>query len=219
MLKFPKLPLRKTSGVREKVAPPNTSGASSVSVQEWLPFSDIHGSVIYRKDGGLVAVLRVQPFNLSLKSVNEKKRIISAVHEALNGQQEQFQILSLARPVDLDSYLRKLEDMTREITENSRRRRLLQNYLRYVAGLVASGEALERRYYILLSQAAGKQAREEVLQRAHELAMNLERAGLKVNVCDDQEIIDLLFCFTHPAQAAFERPPGAVSSIATHVEY
>lgn len=215
MLKFFKLPLRK-SGARKKVTPPETSG---VSVQEWLPFSDIHGGVIHRKDGSVVAVLRVQPFNLALKSANEKKRIISAVHEALNGQQEQFQILSLARPVDLDAYLCKLEDMTREITENSRRRRLLQNYLRYVASLVASGEALERRYYILLPQQVGKQAREEVLQRAHELAMDLERAGLKVNVCDDQEIVDLLFCFTHPVQAAFERAPSIAFNIVTQVEY
>ncbi|CEP67119.1 Uncharacterized [Moorella glycerini] len=172
------------------------------AVQDWLPWKDIAGGVITRKDDQVVAVLKVEPFNLALKSENEKKRIITAVHEALNGQREAFQIFSLGRPVDLDAYLRGLQDLVRE-TGNPARKKLLQDYTRYVATLVASGEALERRYYILLP---GKE-QVEVLQRAHELASNLERSGLKVGVCCDREIIDLIFVFTHPAQAAFERPP------------
>ncbi|MDN5347392.1 MAG: hypothetical protein PWP65_956 [Clostridia bacterium] len=177
------------------------------TVQDWMPFKDIAGGVIIRRNGGQVAVLRVAPVNLALKSEAEKGRIIQAVHEALNGQREAFQVFSLGRPVDLDAYLKLLEEKVRETAE-PKRRRLLQDYLRYVAGLVAGGEALERRYYILLPQPPGKQAREEVLQRAHELAADLGRAGLQVQVCGDQEIIDLLFCFNHPAQAAFERPPA-----------
>ncbi|KYH31330.1 hypothetical protein [Neomoorella mulderi] len=176
--------------------------AARKAVQDWLPWKDIAGGVITRKDGQVVAVLKVEPFNLALKSENEKMRVITAVHEALNGQREAFQILSLGRPVDLDAYLRGLQDLARE-TGNLARKKLLQEYTRYVATLVASGEALERRYYILLP---GKE-QVEVLQRAHELASNLERSGLKVRVCSDQEIIDLVFVFTHPAQAAFERPP------------
>ncbi|MBO8129281.1 MAG: TraC family protein [Peptococcaceae bacterium] len=184
-------------------------------VSQWLPFKDIHNSVIERKDGTLVAVLRVMPYNLNLASDNEKRRIIGAVHEALNGQQEPFQILCLPRPVDLDAYLQNLESMAQEIIANLPRKRLLQNYLRYVGSLVAGGQAMERRYYVLLPHRKGNDAFEEVLQRAHELASSLQRAGLRVSVCDDQEIIDLIFCFTHPAQAAFERPPGIEPTITT----
>jgi hypothetical protein len=193
-----KLPVKKKTPKQQQVD--NT--AARKAVQDWLPWKDIAGGVITRKDGQVVAVLKVEPFNLALKSENEKMRVITAVHEALNGQREAFQILSLGRPVDLDAYLKGLQDLARE-TGNPARKKLLQEYTRYVATLVASGEALERRYYILLP---GKE-QVEVLQRAHELASNLERSGLKVRVCSDQEIIDLLFVFTHPAQAAFERPP------------
>lgn len=192
-----KLPRKKKPAKQQQV-----DQTARKAVQDWLPWKDIAGGVITRKDGQVVAVLKVEPFNLALKSESEKKRIITAVHEALNGQREAFQILSLGRPVDLDAYLKGLQDLARE-TSNPARKKLLQEYTRYVATLVASGEALERRYYILLP---GKE-QVELLQRAHELAMNLERSDLKVHICEDQEIIDLVFVFTHPAQAAFERPP------------
>lgn len=192
-----KLPKKKPSNQQQ------VDQSARKAVQDWLPWKDIASEVITRKDGQAVAVLKVEPFNLALKSENEKKRVITAVHEALNGQREAFQILSLGRPVDLDAYLRGLQDLAREIN-NPARKKLLQEYTRYVAALVASGEALERRYYILLP---GKE-QAEVLYRAHELASNLGRSGLKAEVCDDQEIVDLLFVFSHPAQAAFERPPA-----------
>lgn len=192
----------KLSGKKKPAKQQQVDQAARKAVQDWLPWKDIAGGVITRKDGQVVAVLKVEPFNLALKSENEKKRIITAVHEALNGQREAFQVLSMGRPVDLDAYLKSLQDLAREAS-NAARKKLLQEYIRYVGALVAGGEALERRYYILLP---GKE-QVEVLQRAHELASNLERAGLKVNICEDHEIIDLLFVFLHPAQAAFERPP------------
>ncbi|HBT47938.1 MAG TPA: hypothetical protein DEA73_08720 [Peptococcaceae bacterium] len=200
MLKFP----GKKEATKKKQA---TQEEARKAVQEWLPFKDIAGGVLVRKDAQVAAILRVEPFNLSLKSETEKKRIITAVFEAINGLKEPFQIVSLGRPVDLDAYLRELQGKARETTSFIRRK-LLQEYIHYdihyVSALVSTGEALERRYYLLLP---GKE-REEVLQRAHDLASNLERAGLKVTICEEQEIIDLLFVFLHPAQAAFERPPA-----------
>ncbi len=203
---------------RGKDATAEAKQDSKASVQQWLPFKDVADGVVYRRDGGLVSVLRVRPYNFALKSKNEKKRVISAVHEAFNGQREPVQILCLGRPVDLDAYLRHLENLSRDLTGKPGRRRLLQNYLRYVSGMVAGGEALERRYYILLPHKKGSQAREEAIQRAFELKEMLEGAGLDVDVCNDQEIIDLLFCFTQPVQAAFERPPALIPHISTQVD-
>ena len=195
LLKFP----GKKEASKKKQA---TQEEARKAVQDWLPFRDIARGVLVRKDNQAVAVLKVESFNLSLKSETEKKRIITAVFEALNGLKEPFQIFSLGRPVDLDAYLRELQEKAREAVSPARKK-LLQEYVRYVGTLVSSGEVMERRYYILLP---GKD-REEIVQKAHELASDLERSGLKVKICEDQEIIDLLFVFLHPAQAAFERPP------------
>ena len=124
------------------------------SAQDWLPFKDIVGNAIHKRDGSMVAVLRVDPMNISLKSDHEKQRIISAVHETLNGQREPVQVICLPRALDLDQYLSGLNERLKNTTD-SLKRRLLAEYVRYVAGLVTEGDVLERRYYILLEQKPG----------------------------------------------------------------
>lgn len=199
-----KLPLKKKE--KKAVTPEQIKKKAA---QDWLPFNDITSSFIYRTDGELVAVLRVEPLNITLKSENEKKRIITAMHEALNGQLEPIQIFCLPRPVDLDTYLEALQRQARE-TMNQTKKRLLQEYIQYVATVVRGGEAIEHRYYVLLSQKAGKHAKEELSQRTFELASNLGRSGLKITVCDDTAILDMLFSFLQPTQAAFEPTPVGV---------
>ncbi|CFX16367.1 Uncharacterized [Syntrophomonas zehnderi OL-4] len=177
-----------------------------MTAQDWLPIKDITSHFLFRKDGQLVAVLKIEPINIVLKSDSEKKRIVSAVHEAWNGIQYAIQILALPRPVDLDKYLDELQEIARETTDIARKR-ILQEYIHYIAGIVRGGEALERRYYLLISMAEVKQGKEELLKRAYELAANLETSGLKVNICDDVQIIDMAFSFLHPSQSAFEQIP------------
>jgi len=172
------------------------------AVQEWIPVRDVAEDLIVLKDGRYVCVLKVMPLNISLKSENEKKRIIQTVYEALNGFKESMQVFSIGRPVDLDSYIGYLQTKSKEET-NMTKKRLLQEYLKYVASIVTSGEAIERRFFIMLS---GKE-KDELKAKAHELANNLEKSGLKVELAADQDIIDLLFSFSHPSQAAFERAP------------
>lgn len=177
-----------------------------LSAQDWLPFRDIASHFIFRRDGQLVVVLKIEPINIILKSDSEKKRIVSAVHEAWNGIQYAIQILALPRPVDLDKYLNSLQGQARE-TGDIIRKRILQKYIYYVAGIVQGGDALERRYYLLTAMEEGKHGKEELLKRAFELAANLETSGLKVGVCDDIQIIDMMFSFLHPSQSAFEPVP------------
>ena len=180
-----------------------------LSAQDWLPIKDIASHFIFRKDGQLVVVLKIDPINIVLKSDSEKRRIVSAVHEAWNGIQYAIQILALPRPVDLDKYLNSLQEQARE-TADIIRKRILQEYIHYIAGIVRGGEALERRYYLLIAMEEGKQAKDELLKRGYELAANLESSGLKVNVCDDIKIIDMMFSFLHPSQSAFEPVPIGV---------
>lgn len=174
------------------------------SVQEWIPVKDVFEDLIILKDGRYICVLKVMPLNIELKSENEKKRIIQAVHEALNGLNDAIEILSIGRPVDLDQYLNYLQEKSREETM-SVKKRLLNEYLKYVASIVTSGEAIERRFFIMLS---GKE-KEELKAKAYELANNLEKSGLEIELAADQDIIDLLFIFSHPSQSAFERAPAS----------
>ncbi len=176
------------------------------TAQDWLPVADVYNSLLYRKDKHLVAILKVEPINISLLSDNEKKRIIAALHEVFNGIQEQIQIISIGRSVDLDGYIAGMEQTAQE-TQNFSRKKLLRGYIRQAAEMAAGGDTLERRFYILLSQKQGKYAEEELKNRARELAGNVASAGLSAELCSDKLIIDLLFAFHQPGQSAFERAP------------
>jgi len=176
------------------------------SAQDWLPIVDVGDGVMKRRDGWFISALMVEPLNIDLKSAREKKKIIRAVHEAFNGQMDAFQILCIGRPVDLDGYLQELEIMVGKA--DAKRKRHLREYARHVARIVTGGEALEHRYYILLSQEPDPYARDELLKRSYEMAGLLKKSGLKITICQEREIIDLLFTFMHPAQAAFERAPS-----------
>lgn len=174
------------------------------SVRDWLPIVDIRSKTIKKKDGCCVAVMRIHPVNMSLKSDNEKKRAVAALHEVLNGIKAPLQIFAIGRPIDLDSYLRRLNEKVTE-EPNQTRKRLLREYSRHVASVAAGGETAERRFYLLLSGEDDAHA----IGAAQELMTNLSGAGLLASLCDGQEIMEMLFCFFNPDKSATERVGGA----------
>ena len=175
------------------------------SVQGWLPVRDVAGDLIVRRDGHLVAAIRVEPAPFALLSPREQGRQVRGLFEALQGLDGPVQILALPRPLDLDRYILDLQGRLSEA--DGPRRVLLRGYLGYVRTLASTGGAVERRFYLLLpGGAAGRRGADEELRgRAGELAAGLTRAGLGAHPCDEREITDLLYVFLHPAQAAFER--------------
>lgn len=174
---------------------------SQDSVQTWLPIKDIAEGIMYRQDGLPVAVVRVQPAPFSLLSDRERERRITTLFEAIQSLPGQIQIAAVPRPIDLDQYIRDL-DQRHELADGPRKR-LLRGYRGYVRNLVAGAEAMEKRFFVLI--VGESNAEEELLQRSREFVSNLSRAELTAHVCDFREILDLQFTFFHAAQAAFER--------------
>lgn len=179
-----------------------SGGSANQSVQSWLPVRDVRDGLLVRADGSSVAAFRVDPAPFTLLSERERERRISGLHEALQALAGGAQIAVVPRPLDLDAYLANLESLLMEA--DGARRGLLRNYLAYVRGLVTSAGALERRFYVLLA-GEPRTTSDELLQQARELVAALGRAELSAHLCDERELIDLLFVFAHPAQAAFER--------------
>jgi len=192
------LPKKKTSGRGDCQAPGRDT------VQKWLPVQDISGGLMVRSDGRLVAVVRVEPAPFTLLSERERARRITALHEAIQALPGAAQVCAVSRPIDLDTYISGLEAM--QVDTDGPRRALLRGYTNYVRGLVTSAGAVERRFYVLIpGDEKRKGAGEDLLQKAREFVAALSRAELQARMCTDQELMDLLFCFFHPAQAAFER--------------
>jgi len=176
-----------------------------LTAEQWLPIETIDGDTIRRRDGTLVAAIAVQPINLLLLSEREQHRRIAALHEVLQGVRGSFQVLILPGPLDLDGYLHALEAEARAMAD-TRRRRILQQYTAYIRDVVQAGAAIERRFYVLISEPGDRPNAASILrERARDLAASLKAAGLEAYVLTDNELIDLCYVWAHPLQAAFER--------------
>ncbi len=78
--------------------------------QDFVPIKEVRDGVIILKDGGLRAVLVASSINLSLKSYDEQKAIISQFQTFLNGLDFSTQIVVQSRRLDIRPYLLTLEE-------------------------------------------------------------------------------------------------------------
>lgn len=176
------------------------------TAQSWLPIRDLHDGCLFRPDGGVVAGVMIAPFSLTLKSERERASAIQGFQAALNGLTTPWQLLSLYRPVDLDSYLASLDNAVVETTGT--RRRVLGDYSRWVRQQVQAGDSVERRYYLLMTR-TGKDAVAEHQQALRGLTDDLGRIrGFRADVLTDAAWRELLFLMFHAGQAAVESIPN-----------
>lgn len=174
------------------------------TAQQWIPIADIDRSIIYRKDNILVGILRVQPKNLNLLSDNEKKRIVDDLAEGFNGESEGFQIFCIGRPVDLNNYLEWLQNTAKEET-NFIKKTVLKGYIQQASEMASSGKTIERRFHIIVTKEIGNKAEIELMSRLKEFKIKLLQAELDSEICNDDELMDVLSLFANPIQTSFER--------------
>ena len=175
------------------------------TAQNWLPVKDLHDGFLIRPDGGVVAGVKISPFNLELKSERETHSIIQSFQAALNGLNVPWQLLSLYRPVDLDQYLGTLDDQISQW--QGMRRQVLRDYGQWVRAQAQSGQQVERRYYLLLTR-QGKDALAAHRSALRGLTEDVARIrGFRATILDDALWRELLFLVFHAGQAASETIP------------
>lgn len=175
-----------------------------LTANQWMPIADIEDNIVYRKDGCLVGMLRVQPLNIDLLSDRERKNKVSALSEELNGEKDYLNIFCIGRPVDLNNYLDWLQDKAKQENDFTRKR-LLNNFVKEATYKASSGETIERRFYIIITKQNENKAAADLLNRLAELKRKLSTVGLISHICKDDELLDVYSLFAHPIQASFER--------------
>lgn len=174
------------------------------TANQWIPISDIENNIVYRKDGHILGMLRVQPLNIDLLSDRERRNKVNALTEELNGEREPIQIFCIGRPVDLNNYLEWLQDKSKHENDYTRKR-LLKAFLKEASYKASSGDTIERRFYIIVSKEYSNKAEEELMNRLYELKRKISAAGLISEICNEDELMDVFSLFSHPIQASFER--------------
>lgn len=184
---------------------PRSGATGPVTTQAWLPLQDLHDGCLFRPDGGVVAGLALHAPALSLKSTAEQRQLIQGLQAALDALDCPWQIWTVPRPIDLDQYLGSL-DRAVETAPVGPRRRVLADYLRWVADLTRRGAAVERRSYLLMVRhGTDAVALHRQTLRAFQEALGHVR-GFTGQPLDDAAWRQVLFLVFHADRAAVEPP-------------
>ncbi len=187
------------------------------TAQQWIPIADIDGPMAIRKDDVLVKMIKITPENLDLYSEKEKRRKIEALAEGLNGETEGFKFFCIGRPVDLNNYLTWLQEKAKQESDFVRRN-LLKGFMHQASQMASSGETMERRFYLILTKPNGNKALMELNSRVEEFKEKFADAELEAEICDDDEVMDVLDLFANPNQAGIEKTRIS-HDITTFLEY
>ena len=110
---------------------------------------------------------------------------------------------SIARPVDVGSLI----DFLRNILNNSTdsiQKRLLRENIRETLNLTLVGDAVERQNLLIISEVLSDNAEQEIQKRAREIVQKFDNWGMKLEILNDQYLIQVCNSFTNLSVATKE---------------
>jgi type IV secretory pathway VirB4 component len=198
------------------------------STQLFLDISEIKNDTVIMKDGSLRAVLMVSSINFALKSEDEQNALISSYVTFLNYLNFPIQIVIQSRKLDIEVYIKRIEDAERNLTNELLRRQIL-DYKAYVKELVELGDIMTKRFFIAIPYSSLESTKtgffdklmavftpakvvrlkqdkfnkflHELNQRCEHVNMNISSIGLTSKRLDTQSLIELYYTSYNPAVA------------------
>lgn len=183
------------AGATQSLAPADND------LQGCLPIADIDQGVIRTRDGRLVGLFEVLPMNFFLQNAEERERIVSCFAAWLRIAPSSIQILCLSQPVDVEQYIRRMDDyMAHE--EDPQCRACIADNIRQVQDMIQDG-AFTTRFFIAYQyepyMAPGADKDVKRYEAMYQVVLNargyLARCGLAVvepNFIDNQ-MVELVF--------------------------
>jgi hypothetical protein len=201
------------------------------STQAHLPFVGVEDGIVIMPDGSYRAVLAVGATNFSLKSQQEQEAIIVTYQNFLNSLNYSIQIVMQSRTLDLEPYLKKLEDGIPN-QRNDLIKQQTADYAAYMRELITAANIMDKRFYVVIPYSpiqVSKQSffsslfpkgnpgpikidqkqfeahRDELKQRAGIIGSGLSTMGLKVTALETDDVIRLFYNCYNIDLAAEER--------------
>jgi hypothetical protein len=214
------------------------------STQEFLNFEDVREGTIILQDRSIRGLLLVSSTNFALRSQEEQDAIVFQFQSFLNSLDFSIQITIQSRTLNITGYLDRLKALEDEQT-NLLLRQQTEGYREFVSSLVEGGSILTKNFFVIIPftlieanpdasqttagtvlkakpKVIGKLTDDEfermktqIWQRMEFIALGLRRMGLHVAPLNSEEIIELLWTWYHPEEAAIgyypEVPPELLS--------
>lgn len=164
---------------------------------------DIKNNLIYTRDNLIIAILKINSLNMQLFSKKELINKIKNITSELSTETKEFKMTSIARPVDVGSLI----DFLRNILNNSTdsiQKRLLRENIRETLNLTLVGDAVERQNLLIISEVLSDNAEQEIQKRAREIVQKFDNCGMKLEILNDQYLIQVCNSFTNMSVATKE---------------
>lgn len=192
------------------------------STKDFVKIHHIREGVIILKSGGLRAVLLLSSMNFELKSESEKAGLILAFQAFLNSLDYPLQILVNSREINLDDYLADLQERF-ERQENELMKLQIGEYLNFINSLIKISNVVAKNFYLTVPYAPGEgkakgflpktvsvtyssrqleEYKNQLWQRVQQVRVGLLGLGLRAEILNTAELIELFYNFYNPSPKA-----------------
>jgi len=122
------------------------------STQRYLPISEIRNDTVILKNGGLRAILVVEPLNFNLKSETEQEGIIAGYENFVNTITFPIQIVITSTKVNIDPYITQIRQRAVALEQRPLLRDQALMYAAFIEKLVDVADIMQKRFYVVIPQ-------------------------------------------------------------------
>lgn len=119
------------------------------STQLYLRIAEIHDDTVVLKNGGLRALIEVNPINVNLKSEEEQNALAYSYQGFLNSLEFPIQIVVRSKKLEIANYLGKLKQAGKK-QMNELLKNQIAEYAEYVRRLVEFADIMEKHFYLII---------------------------------------------------------------------
>jgi len=186
----------------QKRRKPDAESAALRTANEFTNVRGIRGGILYTLDGAALCYLKISPISIDLYSKNEIHALARSLTAEMSGNQEEFQLLAVSRPVDISPLLTELTALLPDA--DRKQKELLRHEISELNAYAVSGEIVERQFYTILWGQAGEEAERELVARAKQFSHHFTDCGINCELLTQQEIVRLCNLINNPAYTHLE---------------
>ena len=168
----------------------NKKTNTNASTQSFLEIADIKDNMVILKNGTVRSVLMVSSINFALKNQDEQEGIISSFYSFLNSVDYPLQIVVQSRNLDIDNYLQKLENLSKQQTNELLRMQTL-DYTQFIRELLQLQSIMTKKFYVIVPYSALADKKKGFFDRLTNFFSPAQTLKLKKKECDEYQ--DQLF--------------------------
>ena len=190
------------------------AGSVDLAAQRLVGVRKVEKNAVFLDNGGLRAILKVEPLNFTLLEETQRKAVILAYREFLNHLTTPIQIIVKTSKPNLEDYFAKAQERLKD--NNPEMRSLFEDFMIFEQDFLEKNNVRERNFYLvvthdtrgLLAKATtnGDKQLKELEERTKIIQDKLLACGLKSRRLENESLVDFLSSYSSQEADASEEP-------------